>query len=36
MAAKHYSFAIAAYEGEVDLDFWDMCVKCMPSMGSGG
>lgn len=27
---------IAAYDGEVDLDFWDMCVKCFPSTGSGG
>ena len=26
---------IAAYEGEVDKDFWDMCGKCFPSMGSG-
>ena len=27
---------IAAYQGEVDKDFWDMCIKCMPSYGSGG
>ena len=22
---------IAAYNGEVDVDFWDMCIKMMPS-----
>ena len=27
---------IAAYKGEVDKDFWDMCIKMMPSSGSGG
>ena len=27
---------IAAYCGEVDVDFWDMCIKMMPSTGSGG
>ena len=26
---------IAAYEGEVDKDFWDMCGKCYPSNASG-
>lgn len=27
---------IAAYKGEVDVKFWDMCFKMMPSAGSGG
>jgi hypothetical protein len=27
---------IAAYKGEVDKDFWDMCIKMMPSIGSRG
>ena len=27
---------IAAYQGEVDVDFWDMCFKMMPSYHSGG
>ena len=27
---------IAAYQGEVDVKFWDMCFKMMPSFGSGG
>ena len=27
---------IAAYKGEVDVKFWDMCFKMMPTAGSGG
>lgn len=27
---------IACYQGEVDVDFWDMCFKMMPSYHSGG
>jgi hypothetical protein len=26
---------IAAYEGEVDVKFWDMCFKMMPPEASG-
>jgi hypothetical protein len=27
---------IAAYQGEVDVEFWDMCFKMMPSFNSDG
>ena len=27
---------IDTYNGDVDKDFWDMCIKCVPSEGSGG